>query len=470
MSSPNSADTVEDTGPNIEEIDGQMSLLRLPVVAIVGRPNVGKSTLLNRVVGKRVAIVEEKPKVTRDRKSVEANWAGRRFVLVDTGGWLATGDSLDVKVSAQAEQAAKEADLVLFVVDVTVGITDEDSQVARMLNRLGVATIVVANKVDSQTRENDIWTFSKFGLGDPMPLSALHGRSSGELLDRVVDMIDAPYESDLDEILPQVERLANRPDHDELRVAIVGRPNVGKSTLFNQLIGDERSVTHDLAGTTTDSIDTIVETDALGQVRFIDTAGMRRKSRVGEGTEYYSMVRALKAIDDSDLCILVIDGPEGVTAQDQRLAERIDAAGSPAVVVLNKWDLLSTEAKLEIGDLATEKLAFLSYSPFLRISAKSGSGVKRIWTAIGQAATAYKTRIPTRELNLCLAKAQSEHPPKGTRILYAVQGATDPPTITLFATRSIEASYLRYVERKIRERFGLGNTPIKFRVRKRSEN
>ncbi len=442
---------------------------RLPVVAIVGRPNVGKSTLMNRVVGKRVAIVEEKAKVTRDRKALDATWAGRKFVLVDTGGWLATGDELDAKVSAQAELAAEEADLVVFVVDVTVGVTDEDDQVAKMLKKIGKPVIVAANKVDSSTRDNDIWIFSRFGLGDPMPVSALHGRSSGELLDKIVELTDAPFEDELEDWAADRQDQRNKRDHDELRVAIVGRPNVGKSTLFNQLIGGERSVVHDLAGTTTDSVDTLIETEALGKVRFIDTAGMRRKSRVGEGTEYYSMVRALRSIDEADVCLLVIDGTEGVSAQDQRLAERIDAAGSPALVILNKWDSLSTEEKLDTGEEAENRLAFLSYSPFLRISAKSGAGVNKIWAAIAQASSAYRTRIPTRELNLCIQKAQSEHPPKGTRILYIVQGATDPPTMTLFSTRPIDPQYLRFVERRIRERFGLGNTPIKFRVRRRSE-
>ena len=254
----------------------------------------------------------------------------------------------------------------------------------------------------------------------------------------------------------------------KLQTAIVGLPNVGKSTLFNRLVGDDLSVVHDMPGTTTDSVDTIVETE-IGTLRFVDTAGMRRRANQSSGTEYYSMVRALKSIDRADVAILVVDGLEGVTHQDQRLAERIDAAGSPVVVVLNKWEELSAEEKVERGAEAEEKLAFLTYAPFIRISAKTGLATHRILPAVQNAIVAYRQRIPTRELNVAIAEFQSIHPPKGTKILYAVQGATDPPTFTLFSSRPIDNSYMRYLERKLRERFALGPTPIKMRVRRRSD-
>ncbi|HZA78027.1 MAG TPA: ribosome biogenesis GTPase Der, partial [Acidimicrobiales bacterium] len=281
--------------------------MNLPVVAIVGRPNVGKSTLLNRIVGRRAAIVEEQPGVTRDRKDVDADWLGRPFRLVDTGGWMAAGSDLDAKVSQQAERAIVEADVVLLVVDVTTGVTEEDSRVAELLRRSGKAVLLVANKVDDVNRESQVWELLSLGLGEPYPVSALHGRGTGDLLDAVVERLPAPPTVEDQDL---ADAAVPKPD-EQIAVAIVGRPNVGKSTLFNQLTGDERSVVHDLPGTTRDSIDTLIETD-LGPVRLVDTAGMRRRSKIDEGTEYYSLVRALQAIDDADVALMVIDATEGV--------------------------------------------------------------------------------------------------------------------------------------------------------------
>src|SRR5690606_1383314 len=278
----------------------------LPVVAIVGRPNVGKSTLLNRIIGRRAAIVEERPGVTRDRKEVEAEWRGRRFRLVDTGGWMAGGTELDEKVSAQAERAMAEADLVLLVVDVTTGATQDDARVAELLRRTGPRAPALANKVDDTSREADAWELLSLGLGEPHLVSALHGRGTGDLLDTVIGQLPEEAGADGDEAAD------DGPGEDEVAVAIVGRPNVGKSTLFNRLIGEERAIVHDMPGTTRDTVDTVVETD-LGRVRLVDTAGMRRKSRIGEGTEYYSLVRALQAVDEADVALLVIDATEGVT-------------------------------------------------------------------------------------------------------------------------------------------------------------
>ncbi|MBK5289571.1 MAG: ribosome biogenesis GTPase Der [Acidimicrobiia bacterium] len=434
----------------------------MPVVAVVGRPNVGKSTLVNRFVGRREAIVQEKPGVTRDRKELVAEWNGRAFRIIDTGGWIATDEPLAKQVSMQAERAIREADVVLAVVDVTIGVTEEDAQIARILQRADTPVLLVANKADDDRREREIWPLVKLGLGEPHPLSAIHGRGSGDLLDAVVAALPpAPEEPVASELDP------NRP----FSVAIVGRPNVGKSTLFNRLVGDERSVVHDMPGTTRDTIDTIVESED-GTLKFIDTAGMRRKSRVDEDTEYYSVLRALDAVDLADAALLVIDATEGVSHQDQRLAERIDGAGTAIVIVLNKWDLVPTEEREQIQIDVADRLGFLGYAPTLKLSALTGRNLKHVLPAVREAETAYHFRIPTAGLNRVIREAQQRHPPPldkkhRPRIQYATQGAADPPTFTLFATRNLPATYLRYIERMIREHFDLGPTPIKIRVRRR---
>jgi GTPase len=450
----------------------------LPVVAIVGRPNVGKSTLLNRVVGRRAAIVEQRPGVTRDRKDVDADWLGRRFRLVDTGGWSARGTDLDDKVSAQSERAIADADVVLFVVDVVTGATDDDARVAELLRRAGKPVLLVANKVDDAGRENQMWELLSLGLGEPHPVSALHGRGTGDLLDTVVERLPAPAPDELVAAAeahdPWTEIDADRGDatHEDVAsvaVAIVGRPNVGKSTLFNRLTGDDRSVVHDLPGTTRDTIDTVIETD-LGPVRLVDTAGMRRRSKIDEGTEYYSLVRALQAVDESDVALLVIDATEGVTGQDQRLAERVDAAGCPIVVVLNKWELLDADGRAQLRWQVSEKLRFVGDAPVLQISALSGKGVHKLFPALATSVDAYHRRIPTSRVNAVLREAQLAHAaPGGARVLYATQGAAEPPTFTLFVNRELPRTYLRYLERKLREAFDLGATPVKLRVRRRGE-
>jgi GTP-binding protein len=456
----------------------------LPVVAIVGRPNVGKSTLLNRIVGRRAAIVEERPGVTRDRKDVDADWLGRPFRLVDTGGWMVGGSDLEAKVSQQAERAIADADVVLLVVDVTTGVTEEDSRVAELLRRRDKPALLVANKVDDVNREGMVWELLSLGLGDPYPVSALHGRGTGDLLDAVVQSLDASAERPrgsaeaVAELAAgsrgfegaergDVEGVASSEAEVQIAVAIVGRPNVGKSTLFNQLTGDERSVVHDLPGTTRDSIDTVIETE-LGPVRLVDTAGMRRRSKIGEGTEYYSLVRGLQAVDDADVALLVIDATEGVTGQDQRLAERIDAAGCPIVLVLNKWELLDSEQRAEVRWQVGDKLRFIGDAPVLPITALTGRGVHKLFPALARSVDAYHRRIPTGRVNAAIQEAQQAHPaPGGARVLYATQGAAEPPTFTLFVNRELPRTYLRYLERKLREGFDLGATPVKLRVRRR---
>jgi GTP-binding protein len=452
--------------------------MRTPTVAVVGRPNVGKSTLVNRIVGRREAIVEERPGVTRDRKVLQADWAGRTFDLIDTGGWLASGSVLDQQVSEQAETAIRSADVVLLVVDTVVGLTEQDEQVAALLRRLARPVLVLANKVDSDARSADIWEFARLGLGDPWPVSALHGRGSGDLLDEIVARFPAETDGldgeDADRPWSASEHGAGQNGAGDTAtqpscpaIAIVGRPNVGKSTLFNRLIGEQRSVTHDLPGTTRDSIDTVVESED-GPIRFVDTAGLRRRAKSGEATEYYSLVRALQAIDRADAAILVIDATAGVTHQDQRLGERVDAAGSPIVVVLNKWETLDADTRQQVLVDVGDRLAFLGYAPVLKLSALTGLGVHKLLPALRQAIEAYHRRVPTAELNRAIQAAQLAHAAPGSRILYATQGAVDPPTFTLFTTRPLPPTYLRYLEKKIREHFGFGPTPLKIRVRRRS--
>jgi GTP-binding protein len=446
--------------------------MSLPTVVVVGRPNVGKSTLFNRIIGEQVAIVEDRPGITRDRKEAEAEWLGVEFRLVDTGGWLPGGSDLDAKVSRQVEAAVHEADVVLFVVDGAVGMTEDDESVAQWLRRIKAPILLVVNKADNDRRENDRWEFMALGLGEPFPVSALHGRRAGDLLDEVIALLPqgAPPPAPVPTDLGTDEALWKPGDQPPPRVAIVGRPNVGKSTLFNRLVGSDRSVVHDMAGTTRDAIDTLVDTPD-GPIVFVDTAGMRRRSRIDDSAEYYSLVRALRAIDDADIALLVIDATEGVTGQDQRLAERVDAAGCPIVVMLNKWELIDDpEARLEIQAELKRKLYFVGDAPVLKISALTGKGVHKLRPVLQEAIEQYHRRVPTRDVNRVIADAQQRQPAgHGLRVLYALQGATDPPTFTLFVNRELPQTYLRYLERSIREAFEFGSTPIKLRVRKRTE-
>ncbi len=426
-----------------------------PQVVIVGRPKVGKSSLVNRLAGKRVTVVEEHRGVTRDRKAVEVEWGGLSFDVVDTGGWLEAGDSLEAKVSKQAEAALATADLVLLVVDVTTGMVDEDTHAARWALRSGRPVLLVVNKVDDAQHEAASWEFLGLGAGDPHTVSAQHGRGTGDLLDVIVARLE---ENRI------VEEIAEADDDGALRVAIVGRPNVGKSTLFNQLIGEERSVVHDLPGTTRDAIDTLVSTD-VGLIRFIDTAGMRRRAKTEAGLETYAVLRSLDALDRSDIAILVIDATVGATGQDQRLAERISAAGCPSLVVLNKWELVAIDERDAVLATVGEKLAFLGDAPVMKTTATSGKGVHRILPALAIAAADYQKRVPTGALNRAIRDLQVKQPAPTGKIRYAVQGATEPPTFTLFIAGRLPQTYLRYVERSLRERFSLGSQPLRVRVR-----
>ena len=445
--------------------------IQLPVAVIVGRPNVGKSTLFNRVIGEQAAIVEDRPGVTRDRKELESNWLGHRFMLVDTGGWMPGGSELDAKVSRQVEAAVRHADLVIFVVDGSVGATDDDELMAGWLRKSAASVMLVVNKADNDRREADRWDFLSLGLGDPYPVSALHGRRAGDLLDEVI--VRMPTSPLSEEYIPNYgldQEIVPVGEQKPPRVALVGRPNVGKSTLFNRLVGEDRAVVHDMPGTTRDSIDTLVETED-GPVVFVDTAGMRRRSRIDDSAEYYSLVRALRAVDGSDIALFVIDATQGITAQDQRLAERIDAAGCPIVIMLNKWELIDDAEERERIDLEVKrKLYFVDDAPVLKVSALTGKGVHKLRPVLQEAILQYHRRIPTRDVNRVIADAQQRQAAGGgARVMYALQGATDPPTFTLFVNRELPHTYLRYLERSIREAFNFGSTPLKLRVRKRAD-
>ena len=433
-----------------------------PTVVIVGRPNVGKSTWFNRVIGERAAIVEDRPGVTRDRHRRLAQWLGIDFWIVDTGGWMPSGSELDDKVSRQVEEAVRDANLVLFMVDAAVGITDEDELIAAWLRRTHVPVLLVANKADNDRREQDRWEFMSLGLGEPFPVSALHGRRSGDFLDEVVARIPHVVREDDEPVEPV--------SADGIpRVALVGRPNVGKSTLFNRLVGEERSVVHDMPGTTRDAIDTMVETED-GPLVFVDTAGMRKRSRVDDSAEYYSLVRALKAIDEADVAMLVIDATVGVTSQDQRLAERVDVAGCPILVVLNKWELLESEQRRAVEADLARMLYFIDDAPVLKISALTGKGVHKLRPVLQDAIDQYHRKVPTRDVNRVVAEAQQKQPAGGgARVLFAVQGASNPPTFTLFVNRELPQPYIRYLERSIREAFDFGSTPLKLRVLRKGD-
>ena len=444
--------------------------IQLPVAVIVGRPNVGKSTLFNRVIGEQAAIVEDRPGVTRDRKELEANWLGHRFMLVDTGGWMPGGSELDAKVSRQVEAAVRNADLVIFVVDGSVGVTDDDELMASWLRKSAASVMLVVNKADNDRREADRWDFLSLGLGDPYPVSALHGRRAGDLLDEVI--VRMPSSPLSEEYIPNYgldQEIIPVGEQKPPRVALVGRPNVGKSTLFNRLVGEDRAVVHDMPGTTRDSIDTLVETED-GPVVFVDTAGMRRRSKIDESTEYYSLVRALKAIDEADIAMLIIDATVGITAQDQRLAERVDVAGCPILVVLNKWELLDSEQRRQVEADLARMLYFIDDAPVLKLSALTGMGVHKLRPVLQEAIEQYHRKIPTRDVNRVIAAAQQKQPAKGgARVLFAVQGSNDPPTFTLFVNRELPQPYIRYLERSIREAFQFGSTPLKLRVRKKGD-
>jgi len=424
---------------------------RLPTVAVVGRQNVGKSTLANRLFGRREAIAHESPGVTRDRIELEAEWRGRRFRVVDTGGFAARARGVDTLVARQAELATQRADVVLLVVDAQTGEQEEDAALARRLRRSRAAVLVVANKVDSDRDEADAARFFTLGLGEPVAVSALHGRGAGDLLDRIVAL------------LPQSETQEGQEDGDaEPRFAIVGRPNVGKSSLFNRLVGEERSVVYEDAGTTRDAIDAVVCWPD-GQVRFVDTAGLRRPSRT-EGVEYYGYVRAVRAIDRAHVTVLLLDASEGFTAEDRKIAARVMETGRGLAVIANKWDLV--EEKDRTYKEMVEAVAVFSGASVWRTSALTGAGVARLPSGLVDLHERWGRRVPTSEVNRVLSEAQDERPaPGGIRYRYGTQVSAGPPTFVLFGGRPPPASYQRFLEGRLRRAFDFGGVPIRLRFR-----
>lgn len=443
--------------------------LGLPAVAIVGRPNVGKSTLVNRLVGRRDAIVEEKPGVTRDRTTHVAEWRGRKVAVIDTGGWTPgwarSEASYDDAVSAQAERATSEAALILFVVDVTVGVTEEDAAAADWLRAVGVPVLLVANKVDRTGFEPELAELYSLGLGEPIPVSAQHGRGSGDLLDDIIDALRASN---------AFERAAEQTNDDTPGVALIGRPNVGKSSLFNRLLGEERTIVDDRPGTTRDAVDTIVELENGSAYRFVDTAGLRRKFRSGEPTEYYSTVRTMQALDAASVALLVIDSSEEIGEQEQKLARQILDAGRALVLVMNKWDLTDEYRREWIERELDRLLHFVSWAPLVRTSAHSGRGLDKLLPQVDVVLDEWLRRIPTAELNDWLADAVAATPPplhngRNVRLRYVTQVASGPPTFRVFTTGELSPGYLRYLERRLREAFGFVGTPIDIAYRMRTK-
>jgi GTPase len=433
-----------------------------PVVAVVGRPNVGKSTLVNRVLGRREAVVEDVPGVTRDRVPYDAEWAGRDFTLVDTGGWEVDATGLHLRVAEQAEVAVELADAVMFVVDATVGATDTDEAVVRLLRRSGKPVVLVANKVDDQRTEADAAMLWSLGLGQPYPVSALHGRGSGDVLDALLDVL--PSESAVAEAYPP---------GGPRRVALVGRPNVGKSSLLNRLAGSDRVVVDPVAGTTRDPVDELIELG--GKVwRFVDTAGIRRRVHLTRGADFYASLRTQTALEKAEVAVVLIDVSEAIAEQDIRVIQQVVDSGRALVVAYNKWDTLDEERHHYLEREIERELVQITWAPRVNISASTGRHVAKLVPALEQALESWDARIPTARLNAFLGEVVAAHPHpvrsgKQPRILFATQADTRPPKFVVFASGFIEAGYRRFLERRLREEFGFVGTPIEISVRVREK-
>jgi GTP-binding protein len=432
---------------------------RLPVVAIIGRPNVGKSTFVNRVLGRREAVVEDVPGVTRDRVTYEAEWSGRRFTVVDTGGWEPDARGMAARIAENAELAVEAADVVVLVVDATVGATETDLAVARVIQRSGRPVVLAANKVDSGHVESDAAALWSLGLGEPMPVSALHGRGSGDLLDVLIAKLPA---------------VAQYPEADPVpRVALAGRPNVGKSSLLNALTGTERALVDSVAGTTRDPVDELVE--IAGETwRFVDTAGLRRRVREATGAEYYSSLRTSSAIAASDVVLLLLDVTEPISDQDLRVADTVVESGRALVILLNKWDVLDEDRRERLDREIEREMARFGWATRLAISALTGRGLQRVAPAMNAALESWRKRIPTGELNAFFAEVTGATPPpvrggKQPKILFATQPGTEPPKFVLFTSGPLEASYQRFLERRLREQFGFDGTPIELSIKAREK-
>lgn len=437
-----------------------------PIVAVVGRPNVGKSTLVNRITQTSDAIVHESRGVTRDRSYYDADWSGHEFTLVDTGGIepMKSEDIFSASIRDQALAAAEEADVILFVVDGSVGVTEEDESVARMIKRAKKPTFLLVNKLDNPDREQErLWEFYSLGVGDPIAVSALHGHGTGDLLDDVVALLPESYEDE-------------KIDDGILSVAIIGRPNAGKSSLFNKILGSNRSIVSNVAGTTRDAIDTVIERGDK-KYRLVDTAGIRKKSTVYENIEYYSMVRGLRAIDRADVALLVIDSSTGMTEQDQKVANLAIERGCAIVVLLNKWDLLPDDhAREQMMETVERRMGMAKWANYLRISALTGRSVEKIWALVDSAAQNRSARISTSKLNQLLTDMREfghtiVDGKRRLRMHYVTQTGTNPPAFTFFVNHTdlINDSYRRYIENRMRATFDFKGTPIRLRFRKKDQ-
>ena len=431
-----------------------------PVVAVVGRPNVGKSTLVNRILGRREAVVQDLPGVTRDRVSYDALWSGRRFVVQDTGGWEPDAKGLQQKVAEQASVAMQTADAVILVVDAVVGATAADEAAARILRRSGKPVFLAANKVDNEKGEADAAALWSLGMGEPHPISAIHGRGVADLLDDVLKS------------LPEVSE-AGPTTGGPRRVALIGKPNVGKSSLLNRLAGAERSVVHDVAGTTVDPVDSLIELD--GRIwRFVDTAGLRRKVGQASGHEFYASVRTHSAIDAAEVCVVLVDASQPLTEQDQRVLSMVIDAGRALVLAFNKWDLVDEDRRYLLDREIDLQLHQLQWAPRVNISAMTGRAVQKLVPAMETALDSWDARISTGQLNNWLKEIVAATPPpvrggKQPRILFATQATARPPTFVLFTSGFLEAGYRRFLERRLRETFGFEGTPIRINVRVREK-
>ncbi|MBB3053297.1 GTP-binding protein [Prauserella isguenensis] len=444
------------SGTGDEEVVGTQ-----PVLAVVGRPNVGKSTLVNRILGRREAVVQDVPGVTRDRVAYDALWGGRRFTLVDTGGWEPDADGLQGSVAAQADLAMSTSDAVLLVVDATVGATATDEAVAKVLRRSKRPVILAANKVDDQRLIAETASLWSLGLGEPHPVSALHGRSSGDLLDTIL------------EVLPEAPRERRAPVAGPRRVALVGKPNVGKSSLLNKITGEERSVVDDVAGTTVDPVDSLVELDGQDW-RFVDTAGLRKRVQTASGMEYYASLRTKTAIDAAEVVIVLLDASEPLSEQDLRVITMVSEAGRALVLAFNKWDLVDDDRRHQLEREIDRGLVRVPWAERVNVSALTGRAVRKLAPALRTALESWDQRVPTGQLNSWLSDLVAATPPpvrggKQPKVLFATQAGIRPPTLVLFTTGFLEAGYRRFVERKFRERFGFPGSPVRINVRVREK-
>jgi GTP-binding protein len=444
-----------------EDSDAVEYLPALPVLAIVGRPNVGKSALVNRILGRREAVVEDVPGVTRDRVAYRAEWVGRRFTLVDTGGWEPDARGIDASVAAQAEVAVDLADVVIFVVDVNVGATATDEQVVRMLRASKRPVVLVANKADDAPRDIEAAALWNLGLGEPWPVSALHGRGVADLLDHAL------------ELLPEVSAVAKEQVGGPRRVAIIGRPNVGKSSLLNKAAGEERVVVDEIAGTTRDPVDEQIE--LAGRVwTFVDTAGIRKRVHLQQGADFYASLRTSAALEKAEVAVVVLDVTEPISVQDLRIVDLVLESGRALVLAFNKWDLLDDDRRRYLEREIEQDLGHVSWAPRVNISARTGRHLEKLVPALETALESWDTRIPTGKFNALLAELTAEHPHpvrsgKQPRILFGTQAATRPPTFVLFTTGFLDPQYRRFIQRRLREVYGFEGTPIVVNMRVREK-